>query len=184
MDLLVCGLDAELIHFGTNLTDDLVPGDLDKRCQVGKGDGLTAILVGSDLGNDLCCNVAGGREGMRTLNHGAGDNRSVLQHILQIDKAAVMHVLCEVIRVMEVDDALTMGFHDVLRKENALREVTADLAGHVVSLDAVDRGVLVGVLLLCLLVVALDKADDFIVGSVALPSKISLVTVGDVTHVS
>ena len=44
----------------------------------------------------------------------------------------------------------------------------ADLARHVVALDGVDGGVLVGVLLLDFLVIALDQAEDAVVRGVGL----------------
>jgi hypothetical protein len=70
--------------------------------------------------------------------------------------------------------------HDLLRQEDAARDVLGDLAGHVVALDGVDRGVLVGVLLLDLLVVALDQAEDLVVGRVGAARKGARVAVTDV----
>ena len=117
---------------------------------------------------------------MRTLNHGSGDDGSVLEHILKVHKVAVVHMLGVIVRVVEVDDALLVRRDDILGQEDAVRQVAADLAGHVVALRGVDDGVLVGVLLLGLFVVALDEGEDLVVRCVALAHERAGVAVGDV----
>ena len=117
---------------------------------------------------------------MRPLDERAGDHRAVLQHVLEVDEVAVVHVLREVVRVVEVDDALVVGLHDVGGEQLAHGEVLGDLAGHVVALDGDDRGVLVGVLLLDLLVVALDEREDLVVGRVLVALLVLHVAVDDV----
>ena len=77
-----------------------------------------------------------------------------------------MHVLGKVVGIMEVDDAFLVGLDHVGRQQHAHGQVLGDLAGHIVALHRVDGGVLVGVLLLDLLVVALDEAEDAVVGGV------------------
>ena len=95
---------------------------------------------------------------MGLLNHGAADNGSVLKHVLQIDQIAVVHMLCEIVRIMEMNDSLIVGGHNLRRKQDTLGDVLAHLAGHVVALYAVDRRVLVGIFLLYFLIVALNEA--------------------------
>ena len=51
---------------------------------------------------------------------------------------------------------------------------------HIVALYAVDGGVLVGVLLLCLLVVALDQRQDVAVGGVGLAGKVTGKAIADI----
>ena len=80
---------------------------------MGQRDGLAAVLVVSHLGHDLGGDVAGGGEAVGPLDQGAGDDGAVLQHILQVHQVAVVHMLGVIIRVMEVDDALIVGLHDV-----------------------------------------------------------------------
>ena len=46
--------------------------------------------------------------------------RQVLQHILKVDQVAVVHVLGKVIRIVEMDQALIMGIHDLLRQQHTL----------------------------------------------------------------
>ena len=91
-----------------------------------------------------------------------------------------MHVLREVIAVVEMDDALLVRLDDLLRQQDAARDVLRDLAGHVIALDAVDRRVFIRVFLLGLLIVALDQAEDLVVGRVGAARKRARVAVTDV----
>ena len=91
-----------------------------------------------------------------------------------------MHMLGIVVRVMEVDDAGVVGFYNVRGQQQTVGDIPADLAGHIVPLDGVDRGVFVAVLLLGLLVVALDEGENLIVGGVALTDERAGVAVGDI----
>ena len=117
---------------------------------------------------------------MGPLDQGVRDDGAVLKHILQIHQVTVVHVLGVVVRVMEVDDALPMGLHDVGGQQQPLAQVPGDLAGHVVPLGGVHHRVLVGVLLLGLLVAALDEAEDLLVGGIALADQRADIAVGDV----
>ena len=85
-----------------------------------------------------------------------------------------------IVGVVEVDDALLVRLDDVLRQQDAVGDVAADLARHVVTLRAVDDRVLVGVFLLGLLVVALDQAQDAVVGRVGAAHQAAGIAVGDV----
>ena len=145
-----------------------------------QGDGLPAVLVGGHLGDDLGGDVAGGGKAVRPLDEGPGDDGAVLQHVLQVHQVAVVHVLGVIVGVVEVDDALLVGLHDVRRQQQPLTQVPGDLAGHVVPLGGVDHRVLVGVLLLGLLVAALDKAEDLLIGGVAAADQGAGIAVGDV----
>ena len=117
---------------------------------------------------------------MRTLDERSGDDGAVLQHILEVHEVAVVHVLGIIVRVVEVDDALLVRLDDVLGQEDAVGQVAADLARHVVALRGVDDGVLVAVFLLGFLVVALDEGEDLVVRRVALAHERAGVAVGDV----
>ena len=118
---------------------------------------------------------------MRLLDHGAGDHGAVLQHVVEVDEVAVVHALRVVVGVVEVDDALLMGLDHVLGQQLAVREVAADLAGHVVPLGGVHhRRVLVGVLLLDDLVVGVDQRQDLVVGRVLASLLVLQVAVDDV----
>ena len=89
-------------------------------------------------------------------------------------------MLGEVIRVVEVDDALVMRLDDVLRQQHAGRQILGDLARHIVALDGVDGRVFVGVFLLDLFVVRLDEGQNLVVRRVRLAHQRACVAVGDV----
>ena len=177
-DLLLGGSGTDGLHLGENAGADLLTAHLYEGSQVGQGDGLTAVLIGGNLGHDLGGDVAGGGKGVGPLDQRAGDNRAVLQHILQIDQIAVVHVLCVVVRVVEMDDALVVGLDDLLRQKNTVGDIPGNLTRHVVTLGGVDDGILIGVFLLGLLVVAFDEAEDLVVGGVGLTNQITGIAVG------
>ena len=145
-----------------------------------QADRLAAVLVRGDLGDDLGGDIAGRGEGMGLLNQRAGDDGTILQHILQVDQVAVVHVLGEIVGVVEVDDAGLMGFDDLLGQQNASGDVLGDLAGHIVALDGVDCRILVGVFLLDFFVVALDEGEDLVVRGVGLADQSPGIAVGDI----
>ena len=45
------------------------------------------------------------------------------EHVLEVHEVAVVHVLRVIIRVVEVDDALLVRLNDVLRQQEAARDV-------------------------------------------------------------
>ena len=180
LDLLPGGLDAQGLHLLLHQPADLSPAHVHKGGQMGQGDGLAAVLVGGHLGDDLGGDVAGGGEAVGPLDESVGDDGAVLQHVLQVHQVAVVHVLGVVVGVVEVDDALPVGLHDVGGEQQPLAEVPGDLPGHVVPLGGVHHRVLVGVLLLGLLVAALDETEDLLVGGVALSNQRADIAVGDV----
>ena len=94
---------------------------------------------------------------MRFLYHCSADDRSVLEHIFQIDKITVMHMLRIIIRIMKMDDTLFIRFDNIFRQKHSLRQVTADLSCHIISLHAVDRRIFIGIFLFDIFVIALNK---------------------------
>ena len=178
--LLLARMRVDGLHLGRDLAADALAADLHERGQVRQRDRLPAVLVGGDLRDDLGRDVARGREAVRPLDECAGDNGAVFEHVLKVHEVAVVHVLRVIICVVEVDDALLVRLDDVLRQQEAARDVAADLAGHVVALRAVDDRVLVGVFLLGLFVVALDETQDAVVGRIGAAHQAAGIAVGDV----
>ena len=174
-----CG-NAELLELAGDLATNLLTAHLNKGGKMGQRDGLAAVLGRSNLGDDLRRDVASGREAVRLLDQRARDNSAVLEHVLQVHQIAVVHVLGKVIRIVEVDQALIMGIHDLLGQQHALSQVLGDLAGHVVALNGVDGRVLVGVLLLDLFVIALNQRQDLVIGRVLLALQALNITIDDV----
>ena len=149
--------DTELLKLASDLAANLLTAHLNERGEMGQRNRLAAVLGGSNLGDNLRRDVAGSREAVRLLDQRARDNGAVLEHVLQVHQVAVMHVLGKVVGIVEVNQALVVGIHDLLRQQNALSQVLGNLAGHVVALNGVDGRVLVRVLLLDLFVIALDQ---------------------------
>ena len=117
---------------------------------------------------------------MRLFDQRARDNGSVLQHILEVDKVAVVHMLGKIVRVVEVDNARLVCLDDVLRQQDAARDVLGNLACHVVALYGVDGRVLICVLLLDFLVVRLNQAEDTVIRGVGFANERTGIAVGDI----
>ena len=117
---------------------------------------------------------------MGLLNQRTGNHGAVLQHILQVHQITVVHMLGIIVGVMEMNDATLMGCHNFSRQQNAVGDVLRDFARHIVTLHRIDGGVFVGVLLLDLLVVALNQAEDAVIGGVGLAQQAAGITIGDI----
>ena len=179
-ELFFTGINAQFLHLRFGIAADLFAADIHKRCQMSQGEGLSAVLVAGHLRHDLGGDVAGGGEAVGLFDERTGDDSAVLQHVLQIHQVAVVHVLGVIVGVVEVDDALVVGVHNVLGQQDAVGDVAADLTGHIVALGGIHHRVLVGVLLLGLLVIALDEAEDLVISGVGLAHQGAGVAVGDV----
>ena len=94
---------------------------------------------------------------MRLFDHRSADDSSVLQHILKVHQIAVVHMLCIVIGIMEMNDPLFVSLYNILREEHPLGQVTAHLSRHIISLYTVDSRIFIGIFLLYILIVALDE---------------------------
>ncbi len=117
---------------------------------------------------------------MGLFNHGLRNDRSVLQHVLEVDEVTVVLPLGEVVGVVEVDNALFMRLDDFGRKQNPLGEVLTYLACHVVPLGRVDDRVFITIFLLDLLVHLVDERKDAVVGGIGLAGELPLVAVADI----
>ena len=79
--------------------------------------------------NDLSGYCAGSREGVGTLDCDAVDDGAVLEHVIEVDKLAVVDVTEEVVAVMEVDDTGAMCLDDFLREDDTLSQLAGDGTG-------------------------------------------------------
>ena len=174
------GVRADLFQLLFHQQAELLAADVHEGGQMGQGDALAAILIAGHLGDDLGGDVAGGGKAVGPLDHGACDDGAVLQHVFQVHQVAVVHMLGVIIGIVEVDDALPVGFHNILGQQNALADVPGHLAGHIIPLGGIHHRVFIGVLLLGLLVDALNEAEDLVVRGVAAAHKRAGVPVGDV----
>ena len=178
-DGVVHGLAAGFALFD-DLLFDLGTADINEGSQMGQREGLTAVLVGGDLGHDLGGHVAGGVEAVGSLDQGLTDDCAVLQHVFQIDEVTVMLLLGIIIRIVEMDDAFFMGPDDLGGKKDASGQILGDLAGHIVTLGGIDDRILVGILLFDFLVELLDQGKDPVVGRVGLAGELAAETIADI----
>ena len=178
--LLFAGGGMDLFHLRADDAADLFAADLHKGRQVRQGNRLAAVLVRGVLRDDLGGDIAGGGEGMRALDQRAGDDRAVLEHILQIDQVTVVHMLGIIIGIVKMDDAFLVRLNDILGQQQAVGDISGNLARHIVALRGVDDGVLVGVFLLGLFVAALDQAQDLVIGGVAAAHQRAGIAIGDI----
>ena len=148
--------------------------------QVPQVHGLAAVLVGGHTGDDLGGNGAGHLEGLGALDELAVHHGAVLQHVANIDEAAVEDGLDKIVRVVEVDGPLVVGLGDVFGQKNAPGQVPAHLTRDVVPLGGGDHGVLVGVLLGQLLVLVAQQGQNGLVGGVGLPDQSPVIPVDDI----
>ena len=117
---------------------------------------------------------------MRTLDKSACDNRTVLKHILEIYQIAVMHMLCEIVGIVEMDYALVVCINDFLGKKDSVCDITGNLTRHIVALGGVYNRVFIGIFLLDFFVIAFDKRKDLVVGGVAFTNQRTDVAIGDI----
>ena len=117
---------------------------------------------------------------MRFFNHRFGNDRAVLEHVLQIHKVTVVHMLGEIVGVVEVDNPLFVRFDNVFGKQNTFREVFAHLARHIVTLHGVDRRVFIGIFLFDFFVVALNQRQNLIVRRVGGTRQVARKAIADI----
>ena len=111
------------MHFLLYALSDFLSADVDKGRKVRKAYGLTAVLVRRNLSDNLSCNIAGGGEAVWLLNHSTADNRAVLKHVLKVDKVAVVHMLGEIICIVEVDYTLLVRLYDFAGEKNTVGNI-------------------------------------------------------------
>ena len=81
---------------------------------------------------------------------------------------------------MEMDDSLSVGFHDILRQQHPGCQVTAHLTCHIIPLHTVHCRVLIGIFLLYILIIILDQRKDPVIRRIGFTDKRSLITVSDI----
>ena len=91
-----------------------------------------------------------------------------------------MLFLCEIIRIMKMNNTFFMGFYNLLWKQDTHSQILADLTSHVITLGRVDHRILVRILLLYFFVQLVDQGQNPIIGSVGLAGQLSLIAV---THI-
>ena len=177
-------LHGGLVHLAGTLIGDvgleLLPAFPQVLAQVAQVHALSPVLVGGHAGDDLGHDGAGHLEALGGLDELAVHHRAVVQHVPDVDEAAVEDGLDEVVGVVEVDGPLVVGLGDLLGQEDAPGQVPAHLAGDIVPLGGGDHGVLVGVLLGQLLVLVAQQGEDGLVGGVGPAHQGPVIAVDDI----
>lgn len=160
---------------------ELLPAAAQILAQVAHVHALTTVLVGGHAGNDLSGDGAGHLEALGGLNELTVHHGAVVQHVADVDEAAVENRLDKVVGVVEVDGALVVSLGDILRQQDAAGQVPAHLAGNVVTLGGGDHGVLIGVLLGQLLILIAQQGEDGLIGRVLLAHQSPGITIDNVS---
>ncbi|MPM85203.1 hypothetical protein SDC9_132281 [bioreactor metagenome] len=91
-----------------------------------------------------------------------------------------MHVLGVIVHVVEMNHALLMGLHNFRGQQQALGDVLGHLARHIVPLNGIHGGIFIGVFLHDLLIVALDEAENLVIGGVGGPGQRPGIAIADI----
>ncbi len=142
--------------------------------------GLASVLIAGHRGNDLGRHRTGYLKALGRLNHLAVDGGAVIQHVLDINEAAVEDRLDEIVRIMKMEDSVVMGHGDMLRQKHASGHISGDLPCDIVPLGGGQPGVLVGILLRQLLVLIADQLQYGLVRSIGFAQQTPLITVDNV----
>ena len=141
---------------------------------------LSAVLAGCNLRHDLRCYRAGGSETLRRIDSGSGDAGTVLQHVFEVNQAAVGVVLRKIIRVMEMNDSFLMRFTDIVRQQILIGKIPAPLSRDIIPLYRQDRRVFIRVFLLDLFVSRVNDSLNLLIQRVHFPVFVVAVTVSDI----
>ena len=179
--LVFCQIQMQLSILLVNLLADCLTAHINKFGKVSKADTLTAVLAGCNLCNNLSGNVASSREAMGTLNQSAGNHCAILQHVIEVEQVAVVHMLGIVISIMEMNDTRVVSLDDIFRQKHTHGKVFTYFASHIISLNRNDLRILIGILLLDLFVPILNQRQDSVIGSIMLTHSIMRIPILDIS---
>ena len=141
---------------------------------------LAAILARSNRSNNLRHNSAGYLEASRAFNHFAVHNGAVVQHIANVNQAAVKNRLDKIICVMEMQNALLMCLGNLLRQHQALRQILRNLTGNQVALRSSHRSIFIGVFLHNVFIIIADQGKDGLISRIRLTHQRTLIAIDDI----
>ena len=111
------GIGSCHLHIQKHFFMNFLSGHLYKRCQMCQRNALSTVLAAGYLRNNLCSNITRCRKAVRLIYKRLTDNSSILKHILQINQITVVHVLCKIIRIMEMNQPLLVRLYNILWKQ-------------------------------------------------------------------
>ena len=163
-----------------NITFEFIVATAQVFTQVADVYGLTAVLAGSYGRNDLGHNGAGNLEALGAFNHLAIHNGAFVQHIADVDKAAVKNRLNEIVSVMEVQYAFVMSSRDFFRQNDTSGQVFRNFASNQVTLGCCHNCVFIGVFFHYIFITITDQGQDGFVSGVGFTNQSTFVAVNDV----
>lgn len=99
---------------------------------------LPTVLIGGNAGNDLSRYRAGYLKALGGFNELVIHHGTIVQHIADIDEAAVEYGLNKVVHIMEVQDAFIVSPGNFLWQQDALCQIPAYYTGDIVALGRCD----------------------------------------------
>ena len=177
IDLALGCLNPGQRQFFSYSSAEFLTADLNKGSQMRQGNGLAAVLARRYLRDDLRCDVASGGEAVRLFNECSSNDRSVLEHILQIHQVAVMNGLGRIIRIVKMNTSLVMCRRDFGGQDKSACQVAIYLTSNIVSLCGNDIGVFIRILLLRIRTTAVQNGKDFVIGRICLSHQLVLIAV-------
>ena len=108
------------------------------------------------------------------------DDSTVLKHIFKVDQIAVVHMLCKIVGIMEMDNSFFMSLCYIFIEKKSAGNVLTHFSSHVVTLHADNSRILVGIFLFDFLVVFFKQTHDFVVCGIGLSHEFMFVTVRDI----
>ena len=141
---------------------------------------LPAVLRAGDRRDDLRDHRAGDLKTFGALDQLAVHDGAVVEHVRNVDEAAVEDGLHEVVGVVEVQYALVVRLRDLFGQQDAAGEVFGHFARDEVALGRRGERVFVGVFLHHVLIRVADEAEDGLVRRVRLAHERAVVAVDDV----
>ena len=143
-------------------------------------DRLSAVLRGGDRSDYLRDYCARDLERFGAFYHLAVHDGAVIEHVADVDEAAVEYGLQKIVGIVEVNGAFVVSLGDVFGQEYPAGKVLGNFAGDEVALGGRRAGVLVGVLLHYVLVGIFDERKNALVRGVGFADERTLVAVEDI----
>ena len=141
---------------------------------------LTAILAGSNGSDNLGHYVTGYLEALRRFNHLAVHHRTIVQHVADINQAAVENRLDKIIHIVKMDYAFIMGFGNFFRQNHPAGQVLGNLTGDQVPLGRSHNRIFIAVFFHNIFVAVTDQRKDGFIRRIGFTHQRPAVTVNNV----
>ena len=141
---------------------------------------LTAILAGSNGSDNLGHYVTGYLEALGRFNHLAVHHRTIVQHVADINQAAVENRLDKIIHIVKMDYAFIMGFGNFFRQNYPAGQVLGNLTGDQVPLGRSHNRIFIAIFFHNIFVAVTDQRKDGFIRRIGFTHQRPAVTVNNV----